>query len=188
MIEFSEAIQVLLAGRSSEAFYLVKIGNSFRTSHSSNVTVGSDTYIADGSILEVTPAEFSSVTDKQEFSVAVADVDNFLSDKITAGIIGLKVEARIGFINPATGVAFTSYADTFFLYRSAVDRVELQIATGSRGKRNFVIVCTSPLHDLDQIRAVYTSQDYANSVLPGDTSYSQVYQGSGQINLKWGKL
>ena len=188
MIQFSAAIQSLLAGRNSEAFYLVKIGNSFRTSHSSQVVIGSDTYLADGSVLEVTPAEFTSIVDKQEFSVAFADVNGLITDLIDSGIIGLDVEVRIGFINPATGRPFTSYEDTFFVYASAVDRVELQIEIANKGTKNYVVVCTSPIHDLDQVKGVYTSQDYASSVIPGDTSYIQIHQGAGLINLKWGRL
>ncbi len=188
MIQFSAAIQSLLAGRDSEAFYLIKIGSSFRTSHNSSITVGSDFYIADSSILEVTPAEFTSIVDKQEFSVAFADVNGFITYMIANGIVGTEVEVRIGFVNPATGRPFTSYDDTFFVYASAVDRVELQIEIADKGTKNYVVVCTSPIHDLDQVKGVYTSQDYASSVIPGDTSYIQIHQGAGLINLKWGRL
>jgi hypothetical protein len=43
------------------------------------------------------------------------------------------------------------------------------------------------MSDLDLTRAYYTSQDFSDKNFSGDTAYSQIYEGAGPINLRWGK-
>jgi hypothetical protein len=74
------------------------------------------------------------------------------------------------------------------VYKGYIDSVAYSISTAASGEAVFHVSCASPMSDLDLIRQYYTSQDYLDKNYPGDTSYEQIFEGSGPISKKWGKI
>jgi hypothetical protein len=188
MIQFSATIQALLAQPVVESFYLVKIGSSlYKTSFYSDISVGGVNYVADGSILSVEPPQLVSVVDKQSFKLALADPSQALGELAEGALLGMSVEVRAGFVDQTTKLPYTDLADTLLIYKGVVDSAAYAISTSKIGSVVFNIECSSPMADLGLTRAYYTSQDYADKNLSGETAYAQIYEGAGPINLRWGK-
>ena len=187
MITFSDTIKTLLQNPVLESFYIINIFDTYmKTSYYSDIEYNGQTYLADGSILQVESPQLTSVVDKQPFKITLADNGMELGQYADNGVVGLPVSVWIAFVDPMTETP--NLTDTLLIYKGKIDQTSYSISTSAIGSSQFVATCTSPMSDLDQVRAVYTSQDYLDKNHPGDTSYEQVYEGSGPIALKWGKV
>lgn len=187
MIAFSAVVQDLLRQPVVESFYAIKIGETYRkTSLFSNITLGGLEYVADGAILSVEPPKMVSVVDKQQFKISIIDNHMELGAAAEGALLGMPVEVRAVFLN-AQGVPHTDLQDTLLIYKGVVDSAAYAISTSRLGSVIFNITCSSPMSDLDLTKTYYTSQEYLDKNHPGDTSYTQVHEGAGAINLKWGK-
>lgn len=188
MIAFSPVIQELLSQPVVESFYLLKVGAGYlKTSFYSDIIVGGDSYVSDGVILSVEPPQLLSVVDKQLFKIALADPNQELGQFAEGALLGMPIEVRAGFVDQATKQPYTLLEDTLLVYKGVIDSAAYAISTSKIGNVVFNLTCTSPMSDLDLTRAYYTSQDFSDKNFSGDTAYSQIYEGAGPINLRWGK-
>jgi hypothetical protein len=188
MINLSTAISGLLLGDVVEIFYLLDVDGFRSTSHFSNVTLDGVLFESNGAIVNVEPPQISSTVDRQAFKITLTDVGVPFGSVAENGLLGLPVSLKMGFINPLTDLPFVDAADYLEVYTGEIDGVSYSINTASQGEKLFIISCTSPMSDLDLRRPVYSSNDYMNKNHPGDTCYEQIYEGSGPISLRWGKL
>lgn len=189
MITFSSNVQNALSQPAQSTFELVKIGANYHTTYFRDLSMtGGNTYIADGLILSVDMPQLSSTVDRQLYQLIVAKEMFSLAAISVSGMLGTPVEVRIGFIDFSTKVPFTNIADTILIYGGKIDTIGLNLATAQYGESAYTIKCASPMSDLDLTKAYYTSQDYLNKRYPNDRAYEQVYEGSSQINLRWGKI
>jgi hypothetical protein len=73
------------------------------------------------------------------------------------------------------------------VYKGFIDNVAYATDTSEAGENLFRITCASPMAALDMAKPFYTSKDALVDLDPDDNSFDHVYEGSGQIRLKWGK-
>lgn len=187
MIPIPPSITALLAGNTSSRLFIVSMGAHNLTSHSRDMVVNGVTYLGNGALQSIEPRQMSSVVDRQLFKFSLLDVGIPWGVSAENGMVGLAVKAYMGVLNPVTGRPFSNLTDYLELYTGVVDSVGYKIQTSEQGSKIFVVTCASPMNDLDMKRPVYTSQDFMNKNHPGDTSYEQVFEGSGPIEVKWGK-
>lgn len=196
MIQLSATVQALMGSPALNFFYLVKINNNqFYTSAPYNVTMDDGiTYVADSGLMGVEPPRISSVVDRASYKISFADSGMNMKSYFEQGAVGDPVVVRIGFFNTldytADGVApdlyFPQLANTMTVYSGVVDGQSYSIDFG-QGEVNAVIECASPMADLDMIRAFKTNKDSMSTRNPLDTSFDQVFDGSGSISYNWGK-
>ena len=93
-----------------------------------------------------------------------------------------------GFVNPTTKLPELNLNDTILIYSGTIDGTGYSINTAEIGNSILNVTCSSPMGDLDFRRPIYTTKDSMRSRDPSDTSCDQIYEGSGQLQLKWGKV
>lgn len=189
MIQFTPTVIALLSNPLVEIVHLVSIGPTFRTtSHYEPVELSDGTtYSADGRLLTVDSPRMSASVDREIFRVTLADDDYGLSIGIGEGLVGGKFEVKLALINPATGIIQTNVADVLTAYKGIVDSISYAIQPGNIGSVVLSVSGASPMADLDATRAYVGSRDYMRSIDKDDTSFDQIYEGSGPVALKWGK-
>jgi hypothetical protein len=189
MIKISTGLSDLLLEQTVESFFLVDLNNGFRkTSNAFNITYNGNLYIADGTLLTVEPPQMSSIVDRQAFKIVMSDVNMEMGVLAEAGMLGTPVNVYMGFINIGTDQPHTELDKFLTIYSGHIDGVSYRYDTSLIGERAFILTCTTPMSDLDLKKPIYTSQDYLDKNYPGDTSYQQIYEGSGPIELRWGKI
>lgn len=187
MISFSTNVQNALSQPSVETFYLVRIGSFYLTTFYRDISVGGQPYVADGSVIAVEPPQVSSTVDRQPFKIVFSDSLFERSSISNTGLIGTPVSVRVCFTDINTGLPYLDPADNILIYDGLVDATGYSIGVGAIGESTLNVTCTSPMSDLDATNTFYGSQDYMDKVYPGDTSFEQLFEGSGPIDIRWGK-
>jgi hypothetical protein len=188
MIQFNSVIQNIVSQPTVELFYLVDMGGYKVTNYFRDVTLSNgEVFEANGRLLQVDPPQLSSTVDREIYKITFADPDFYFGQEAPVSVVGLAVTVRVGFINPITKFPVTETENTVIIYRGVVDGSSYSIDTEVGGESVWLVTCASPMNDLEMARTMYTSKDSIRLVSPGDTSFDQVYEGSGQVELKWGK-
>lgn len=188
MIKFSSTVINLLQNPSVEAFYCVTINTYKTTSFYSNVTLSNnETFLSDGKLISVDPPKISATVDREIFKVTLADPDYTLGAQFQTGLVGNNFEIRILLVDPSTNQPYLNITDTILAYKGIVDNIGYSIQTSNTGETIIGISGASPMNDLDLTRNFYTSREYIKTKYPDDTCFDQIYEGSGPVNLKWGK-
>jgi len=101
MRTFSNTVQNLIAQDTVDFFFLIDLEFSTTYRLSSlpyDVTFNSNTYTANGAILEVDPPKFSSVVDRESYRVVVIEDDNdTFKGEIEQNVVGKDMIVRVGF-------------------------------------------------------------------------------------------
>jgi hypothetical protein len=188
MISFTPTVQNILSQISIESFYLVKVGTYKSTNHFSNLTLSNgETYVADGKLASVDSPRLSATVDREIYKVSFVDNDYSLSYLVDSNLVGADFEVRISFIDPVTKLPVSDISDTLLAYKGIVDAGGYSLKLDSIGEVVLQISGASPVADLDATRTFYGSRDHVRSISPNDSSFDQVYEGSGAVNIKWGK-
>lgn len=188
MISFSTAISNLLQNPSVEAFYCVTIGSYKTTTFYSNVTLSNgETFLSDGRLLSVDAPRISATVDRELFKVTLADPDFLLGAQFQTGLVGNNFEIRIILVDPVTNQPYLNLNDSILSYKGIIDNMGYSIETSNQGESILAISGSSPMNDLDLTKNFYTSREYIKTKYPDDTCFDQIYEGSGPVNLKWGK-
>jgi hypothetical protein len=201
MKTFSSTIKSVLSFDNIEGFYLLRVTDIdgsvifSSTTHYADITLSNNnTYFSDGLILSVDPPQLTSTVDREQYKIVLVDPTFSQASKLDTTLLGKVLETRIGFINNISiggtpiGQPFTNIDDTFVLYRGRVDSVAYEIDANELGEVKMVITGASPLVNLDQKNGVYISREVIRANNGSDTCCDEVYQGSGVITLKWGKV
>jgi len=185
MITLSPNLQALLSQPSIEVFSMVRIGNNRYTDFYRNITLSNDeTFQTGGPIFSLEPFRLTTVVDKATYTLNMSD-PTFEFGALYENYVGLPVAVRIGVVN--AGAPLTNIADTILVYKGFIDNVAYATDTSEVGENLFRITCASPMAALDMAKPFYTSKDALVDLDPDDNSFDHVYEGSGQIRLKWGK-
>jgi len=188
MITFSTTVQQVLTAPVVEAFYLVNFNGYLTTNYFTNVAMSNgETYLSDGRLLQVDSPQLSTTVDRELYKITFADPSFSFGPTVDSSIVGKPVSVRLGFINQSTKQPYTNIADTFLIYKGKVDNGAYVVKTDEIGEVTFVLTCASPMADLDAVKALYSTRDSLRDISPRDTSFNQIYEGAGQIELKWGK-
>jgi len=192
MISFSATVKALLEQPLIETFYLVKIGTGTWTTFHSDLTYNGTVYSASNAIVAIEPPKSTSVVDRGTFKVTLSDTSFTYGALAESGLIGLPLLVYVGFVDQTTKAPQLSVDDVLLAYDGFVDGSAYSIETAEKGTSLFTITGTSPMHDLDHVRAFYTSQDFVDknfaNLAVKDTAYNQMYDGSVQTSLRWGRV
>lgn len=204
MRQFSQAVTTLLGLDDIATFSTISFGTSHFTSLPYDVVLGGQPDITyrtlgiDGGLVSIEPPRLSSDVDRAPYRIVLADPNYNFRLAFQQGIVGQRLTVRIGLFNmqsvpiAATGgqiapqAPLTNVADTFVAYSGFVDNHRYMVDF----KENYVhaiIEGSSPMGDLDAVKAHYTSYDYTKRFDSTDTSYNKIYNGSGELKFKWGK-
>lgn len=192
MIELSTRLQTLLSGRAIEPFYLLDFGGEYTTTFYRDLVFNGHTYSANNRIVALDAPQITSVVDREMYKITLADPGFDLGEMVSGvvsgtALVGTPIELRTGFVDQTTNEPELNPSDTFILYSGIVDSGAYEIKTSEQGEVLLLISCVSPMADLDMVRTAYTSKEYARRKNPADTSFDQIYVGSGAINIKWGR-
>jgi hypothetical protein len=143
------------------------------------------TYLPDGRLMEVDPPEIDSIVDRQSFTIALADPQKDLYAE-TDNIMGKEVYVFVMPFNAVTGEKESS--GVVLAHSGVVTGMPFEFGLGSLGQVVCKLQCTSPIVNVDASRPFYGSHDFYMRNFPDDDSFIQVYQGSAQINSKWGRV
>lgn len=191
---FSPAIKALIESGKAEAFFFMKIlygnGTLYRasTTHHTSFTMGGVNYISDDYIVSVDPPRTSTTVDREQYKVTLADPYFTTAISAETGLIGRKMEARIGFLSATTNLPLTDPADSIVVYKGRIDGLAATISAAEVGEASFVMSFASPMVSLDMRKGLYFSRDTMRSRNPADSSADMIYTGSGSLIMKWGKL
>jgi len=194
MLLFSPRVRQLIADGRARVFYTLHLlnadGTVFRasTTHFSSVKLGNDiTYVADDFIVSVDPPKISSNVDREQYRVTLADPDFQSAADAENGLVGKKMEARLGFLDPDTGLPLTDLADTFVVYKGRVDGMTSTISTDEVGESLFDMTGASPMVSLDMSKGIFLSRDSIRARDKEDACCDKIYNGSSSLVLKWGR-
>lgn len=197
MIQFSTTVRDILAQPTIEAFYLVEVYVSPQTIYRSttyyrdviitNNSTPVNTYYNDGKLIQVDTPRLSSTVDRELFKISFADPSFTFGASVDSGLIGKLVDVKLGFVNQLTKLPELDISNLLTIYRGKIDSTEYSINTADTGEVLLNVNCSSPMNDLDLTKSFYTTKDAASGRDISDTSFDQIYEGSGVLQLKWGK-
>ena len=192
MIQLTTRLQELLSSNSIEVFYLLKLGDEYTTTYYRDVVFNGSTYLANNRILALDAPQVNSIVDREQYKITLADPGFDLGAQVSGvvagkGLVGTPVELRSAFVDQTNSLPELAPANTFIVYKGLIDAGAYQIKTSEQGEVLLTISCVSPIADLDAVKTIYTSKEYARRRNPNDTAFDQIYLGSGVINLKWGR-
>jgi hypothetical protein len=195
MILLSDTIKSIIELDRIKYLFLVSIGSKHYTSNPFDVTLSNGiNYISDGGLTNIDPPTFSNTVDRSTYSVGFTDVSSELKSYFEEGATGDAFSVRIGFYNTLdvqtegveVGGIFTQISNTILIYKGVVDAQNYSLSFDNGGL-TAKIEGSSPMADLDLVNPFYTNKDSMQQINPGDTAFDKVFDGSGQIKLKWGK-
>ena len=194
MVPFTANIQAALAADEINAFYLMHIKDSTdavvygTTTHSSDIVLSNSAfYPANGILLGVSNTELSSYLDKAKYEITLIE-ENYLDSLTGKQLVGHTMELLLGFIDPSTGTPLTNVADVIVQYIGGVDSAAYIIDTSQIGSAVLKLTAASPMANLDSRQAFTLNRDSIRARTPSDASCDQIFEGSGSLILKWGKL
>jgi hypothetical protein len=197
MINLSPALKTILSQPTVETAILVKIHTLSFTSSYLPITVAGDTYTPSEDavrLISVDPPKVTSTVDRASYSITFADPDMYfgqwLEDLVSPGLVttpeqgytGLPVTVRLAVLS---GSSYS--AESLLLYKGVVDTGSYAVDLEEFGESIFTFTCSSPMSSLDMIRTFYTTKNDLRGIYATDAAFDQIYEGSGQIRLLWGK-
>lgn len=199
MKNFSATVKLLISQPFYMSFLLLEIGPSRNgnwlrmTTLGYDVTFDGNVYTSKSLLNMVDPPKISTIVDREAYKIGLSDPDFTLRPYFEEGLTNAKLSVRAGFINTETttlsgyapGEAILSKADTIIGYSGFVDSYSYTI--NGEGDVQLTIESTSPMGALGLTRSIITSKEWMSQHHPSDTSYDQVFIGSGPSTKKWGK-
>ncbi len=199
MIQFSPSVTEVLQSGVVEAFYLFRIlerGNTevlySTTTFYTDLTLKRNgvalpmySYPSDGGLISADSPQITTNVDREQYRVVLADTDLALRARMETGLVGLKLECRVGFVKDSKPLLDIN--DTAIVYSGRVDSASLLLETSEFGSTNVQITGSSPMYNLDMKRGVFMTKDKVRSRWPSDSCADQIYEGSSGLNLKWGR-
>jgi len=198
MKKYSNNVSQVIGLPNLSFFYLVQIefsdGTVRHTSTPHNIDVnGLGLFIADNNLKNIEAPKLSSVVDRETYKITYSDNSQELRTKFDEGIVGTPVTVYIGLYNNSTapiggvgvGQPFTSLADLIIAYKGVIDTHGYSVDVDS--EITALLECSSPMASLELTKPFYTSRDSMRQVNATDTSFDDVYSGSKEITLLWGK-
>ena len=189
MPSLNSRLKELISQAVVETFYLVRVADLYTTTYPDDITTSDGrTYLSGDYLKAVDPPRLSSTVDRQQYTIVLADAESALGKYAESGLTGRIAEVCVGFVDQTTMAPETARKNLLVLYRGRIDSAGYKSETSEVGTNDFIVRCTSPMGNLDATKAYYTSRDFIQSIDASDTSYDQLYEGAGKINLKWGRV
>ena len=186
MRQFSAAAQAVLDSDLIDYAFLIKLNftnDYYLTSNSYDVVYEGDTYLANSGLFDFDSPKFSTVVDRESYTVVVSDVFNDLLAEFKVNVIGKPITVYMA-LRDANGDLLTDPDDVLMIYKGTVDKPSI---TNDFEEKLATLEGTSPMSDLDLVKTFMTSKDGMDQRSATDTSFDEVYDGS-EITIKWGKV
>jgi len=198
MKNISADMLALLARSDVSPYYLLEIGPNDAAQYFRYVTLPHDftyqsnLYVAQNGLAGLDPPAISKSTDKESYRVTIVDPLFTLRPFFEGGdgqLIGVPMTVTLGYWNTSDiTILGTPAGDEFgeylIMYQGAVDTANYAVTNENTILR---IVGASPMGPLDTSRTILTGRDYIRREYPSETGYDQVFVGSKEIALNWGK-
>jgi len=188
MIQFNATLTNLFQQPNIELFFLVQINTYKTTDYFKDLNVGGNTYLADGKLIATDPPQMSTTVDREIYKIALADPQFLFGPELDNTLVGKKAIIRMGFVNPTTKQPYVEIENTLLVYEGIIEAPAFEVVTENIGESKLLISCSSPLGNLDAIKVLTTTKDALKYIDASDTSFDQVYEGSGAQIIKWGKV
>jgi hypothetical protein len=201
MISFSANVLNALSQETIEAFYMVRILNydssimHSTTNHFADIQLKNNgvdlvnySYPSDATLITVDPPQMNTNVDREQYKITLADPTLSKLAAVRNNLVGKTLEGRLGFINLVTGLPYLEIADCPIVYKGRIDGISYLIKTSEIGENLLQITGSSPMRNLDLKKSLFLSRDSIREKNVNDSSCDQIYEGSGAITLKWGKI
>jgi hypothetical protein len=187
MIQFSERMKTLMQNPATTVFYLVRIHDMYFTDYPSELhSPDGKIYVSSDLLKGISQPSLTGTTGRDLYSFVLTDVNGTLFGGIESNLVGSPVHIKIGFVDPETG--YPELNDVFSVYDGFFESGSYTIDTSEIGEITLTVTCSNPLGDLDSASPIVVSADAMMSIDPDDTSYEELYVGSIELVLGWGKL
>jgi len=186
MRTFSSAVQTVLNSGIIEFVYLIKLEFNttyYFTSHNTDLTYDSQSYIAEGALYEFDTPKFSSTIDREAYKIVIADFSNEMAAEFDLNVIGKPVEVKVALMD-SNGNPMLGTDDVLSVYNGFVDSPSI---SNNYEEKLALLECTSPMADLDTVNSFYTSRDSMEQRSSTDTSFDEIFENK-EISIKWGKV
>jgi len=191
----SAAVATLLQRDHINFFYLVSLADTYNfCSINRDVVVDGVTYTKNNNLVAVQPPRLSAVVDREAYQITYADPTYSFKPELEDGWVGKNITVMLVFINTtngtlggvAPGQPLTNIEDVIIAYQGTVDGQAYSIDRNN-GEVLLTIEGSSPMGALGYVNSFYTSKDSIKQRLSTDTSFDQVYEGSTEVSLVWGR-
>jgi hypothetical protein len=199
MRAMSDLLKEVIASDYISAFLLVDVGPFENNEYIRSTTLPYDfmfnatTFHSDARIINTELPKLSSSVDKGSYRIIIGDPLFYFRETIERGITGVKIRVDAGFLNMSDvavqGIApnepFDSADMVYTIYEGVLDSSLYSISPDS--EIILTLEGSSPMGAIGLKRTLLTSRDWLRQRFPNDSSFDQVFVGSTNANLQWGK-
>jgi len=186
MRQFSTAAQTVIDSDDIRFAFLIKLefnSNYYLTSYHRDLSYNGNTYLADGGLYEFDSPKFSSVVDRESYTVVISEVVDLMSAEFRANVVGKPISVFVALLD-TNGDPLLGTADVLSVYKGYVDSPSI---TNDFDQKLAIIEGTSPMSDLDMVRSFMSSKSGMDQRSLTDTSFDEIYENK-EISVKWGKI
>lgn len=198
MRPYSNNVKLLLNSDNIKLYYLIEIivGNTIlrHTSTGYDITVNGNIFYKENNLISIDPPQMSFNVDREAYKIQYADPEFSMRSMLEDSVTGANVTVMIGFFNTLDvvlsgvepGFPLTDLNDILIGYKGVIDSNGYTIDEDNESV-SILFECSSPMAALDLSKPYITSQEYVRQLNAVDSAYDQVYVGSKEIELLWGK-
>jgi hypothetical protein len=155
------------------------------TTYNRNLVRSDGEYLSTDMIFGADKPQMSSTVDRDLYKLSLADSNMVLAAEFDEGLNGASVVVSVGFLDFATNLP--EVEDILITYKGIVESYSYAIDTSESGSVRATVSCSNLMASLDDADPFYTSKQALKQIHATDTSFDQIYEGSGTVNLRWGK-
>ena len=143
-----------------------------------NISVGGNTYLADGGLTQMEPPKLTSILDREVYKIKLVDFDDTYKTYFDQGALGTVVTVSLGIEGNTT--------DLDILYKGRIDGMSIE-TNPEEGTKSATIECASPFAALERTNDRQTDKDTQRNIDSTDSCFDRVYSAAKKVELKWGK-
>ena len=157
--------------------------NYYFTDYPHNVVWDGKTFLTDNPIVSGSNPRYTTVVDRELFSMQLSGLDVEMVALVERGIINMPVKMNLLLI--VDGTPMLGLDQTMNFYEG---RVSKSTMVTSDDTKLIDIELTAPLSDLDATGTIFTTKDGIALFDSTDTCFDEVSTGSEAVSIKWGKV
>jgi hypothetical protein len=183
---FSNSFTAALNSNSLNYFFLIELelnSTAYYTSFHRNIVYDGHTWLGDGGVFSIEPPNFSSILDREAYTIVLTDIADSVSDSFKLGVIGNTIKVSLGLLD-SNGDPLLGAGDVSPTYSGFIDSPSVNISWDEKTAK---IEGTSPMADLDQVNLTMVSKDGMDQKNSTDTSFDSIYEDS-ETHISWGKI
>lgn len=185
MIEFTDRQVYLINQENPSAFICVAFKDIYLTSHYKDLLINGHVYASTNMLSEIDPLQMVSDLERDLYTVKLSDSNNLFHTTLNEGYYGAPAVVHLGLIDDVTGEPDVD--NLILIYDGIFESYSKVFDTSEVGSITCKLVFSNLMSSLDASDPYYTSKEFVASLRPNDTSFDQINEGTGAINLKWGK-